>query len=61
MGKQRRYTLEQIINKLREVEVLIERWRRCYNTLILHSSLGYKPPAPATVLPRPAFMAYAEL
>jgi len=25
--------------------VIIERWRRHYNTIRPHSSLGYKPPA----------------
>jgi putative transposase len=26
--------------------VLAERWRKHYNTVPLHSSLGYRPPAP---------------
>jgi putative transposase len=29
-----------------EAKVLIEVWRRHYNTLLPHSSLGYQPPAP---------------
>lgn len=29
-----------------EAKVLIERWRREYNTLRPHSALGYRPPAP---------------
>ena len=36
---------------LHEVQVLIERWRRHYNTIRPHSSLGYRPPAPETILP----------
>jgi len=31
-----------------EAKVLIERWRKGYNTVQLHSSLGYRPPAPET-------------
>ena len=34
------------INTLREAEVLLEQWRRHYNTERPHSALGYKPPAP---------------
>ena len=33
-----------------EARVLTERWRIHYNTQRLHSSLGYKPPAPEAVL-----------
>ena len=35
---------------LLEAKVLIERWRVHCNTVRLHSSLGYRPPAPETVL-----------
>ena len=31
--------------------VLIEAWRRHYNTIRPHSSLGYQPPAPETTTP----------
>jgi WD40 repeat protein len=31
---------------LREVKIVIESWRRHYNTIRPHASLGYKPPAP---------------
>ena len=30
-------------------QVIIERWRREYNTFRPHSALGYRPPAPETV------------
>jgi hypothetical protein len=33
-----------------QFRVLTERWRIHYNTQRLHSSLGYKPPAPQAVL-----------
>ena len=37
----------EIFYSLKEVQVLAERWRVHYNTVRPHSSLGYKPPAPA--------------
>ncbi len=36
---------------LLEAKVLIERWRRHYNTARPHGSLGYRPPAPEAVQP----------
>ncbi len=36
----------EIFYTLFEAQVLIERWRKYYNTERPHSSLGYKPPAP---------------
>jgi transposase InsO family protein len=37
----------EIFYTLREAEVLIEEWRMTYNQVRPHSSLGYRPPAPA--------------
>ena len=34
-----------------EVRVLTERYRRTYNRIRPHSSLGYRPPAPEALLP----------
>jgi putative transposase len=34
-----------------EAKVLTEKWRRKYNTIRPHSSLGYNPPAPEAILP----------
>jgi len=48
----------EIFYSLEEAKVLIEAWRRHYNTVRPHSALGYRPPAPETVLhhrPVPAF------
>ncbi|NTZ43178.1 IS3 family transposase [Altererythrobacter sp. SALINAS58] len=39
----------EIFYSLTEAKVLIEAWRRHYNTVRPHSSLGYRPPAPETV------------
>ena len=36
----------EILYTLKEARVLIEMWRRRYNGLRPHSSLGYRPPAP---------------
>jgi hypothetical protein len=40
----------EIFFTLTEARVLIEAWRRHYNTIRPHSSLGYRPPAPETVV-----------
>ena len=39
----------EIFTTLQEANVLTELWRREYNQVRPHSSLGYKPPAPETV------------
>jgi putative transposase len=41
----------EIFYSLREAEVVIESWRRHYNTVRPHGALGYRPPAPEVVLP----------
>jgi transposase InsO family protein len=46
----------EIFFTLTEAKVLIEQWRREYNTIRPHSSLGYRPPAPEAVQPDPAFL-----
>ncbi len=43
----------EIFYSLKEAQVLIEMWRRQYNTIRPHSSLGYRPPAPAAVVVKP--------
>ena len=40
----------EIFTTLREAKALIEQWRREYNQVRPHSSLGYQPPAPEAVL-----------
>jgi transposase InsO family protein len=45
----------EIFYTLEEARVIIENWRRCYNEIRPHSSLGYRPPAPRVLMPaRPA-------
>jgi len=41
----------EIFYTLAEAKILIEAWRRHYNTVRPHSSLGYRPPAPETATP----------
>lgn len=41
----------EMFDTLLEAKVLIERWRKEYNTIRPHSSLNYRPPAPAAVQP----------
>jgi len=41
----------EIFYSLREAQILIEQWRRHYNTKRPHSALGYSPPAPEAVVP----------
>ena len=40
----------EIFYSLKEARVVIEKWRVAYNTVRPHSSLGYRPPAPLTIL-----------
>ena len=40
----------EIFTALEEAKVLIEQWRRDYNQVRPHSALGYRPPAPETIL-----------
>jgi transposase InsO family protein len=43
----------EIFTTLLEAKVLIESWRREYNQVRPHSSLGYRPPAPEAIQPVP--------
>ncbi len=41
----------EIFYGMKEAQIVIEQWRQHYNTVRPHSSLGYRPPAPKTILP----------
>jgi putative transposase len=41
----------EIFTTLLEAKVLVEAWRREYNEIRPHSSLGYRPPAPRVIMP----------
>ena len=70
----RRHTPEQINGKLRdeflngeifytapEAVVLVEQWRRLYNTVRPHSAWGGLPPAPEVVKPSSWFLRMPQL
>ncbi|MEO0427319.1 MAG: IS3 family transposase [Pseudomonadota bacterium] len=41
----------EIFFTLHGAQILIEQWRRHYNTVRPHSALGYRPPAPEAIIP----------
>ena len=41
----------EVFYSLREAQIVIENWRKHYNTKRPHSALGYRPPAPETIVP----------
>jgi putative transposase len=41
----------EIFYSLKEAQIVIEQWRKCYNTIRPHSALNYRPPAPPTFAP----------
>jgi len=41
----------EIFYSLKEAQIIIEEWRKHYNTKRPHSALGYRPPAPETIIP----------
>ena len=50
-GKMRDELLNgEIFYTLKEARVLIEIWRKEYNTIRPHSSLGYRPPVPEAIM-----------
>lgn len=42
----------EVFDTITEAQVITEHWRKQYNTIRPHSSLGYRPPAPETYFPR---------
>ena len=51
----------EIFHSLREAQVVIEGWRRHYNTVRPHASLGYRAPAPEVFVPALAARTAAPL
>ena len=50
-----------VFSTLLEVKVLTEQYRQTYSRIRLHRSLGYRPPAPETVLPLDPALSLAGL
>ncbi len=40
----------EILHTVKEVQILIEQWRREYSMLRPHNAPGYRPPAPVTIV-----------
>jgi putative transposase len=55
-----RRTDGEIFYSLAEARIVIESWRRHYNTERPHASLGYKPPAPEVFIPAVAARAASQ-
>jgi putative transposase len=51
----------EIFYSLKEAQVLIEQWRRHYNEVRPHSSLGYRPPAPQVIVPNSKINEYEDI
>ena len=51
----------EIFYSLKEAQIVIESWRRHYNAVRPHESLGYRPPAPEVLLPALAAWPSARL
>jgi transposase InsO family protein len=57
-GKMRDELLNgEIFDTILEPRVITEHWRKTYNTIRPHSSLGYRPPAPEVRYPHSLPMA----
>ncbi len=41
----------EIFYSIKEAQIIIEQWRRYYNTIRPHSALNYRPPAPESFVP----------
>lgn len=53
-GKMRNELLNtEIFYSIKEARIIIELWRVHYNTIRPHSALGYRPPAPETLIIKP--------
>jgi transposase InsO family protein len=50
----------EIFYTLAEAKIIVESWRRHFNTVRPHGSLGYKPPAPEVFIPAMAARATAQ-
>jgi putative transposase len=46
----------EIFYSLKEAQIVIEQWRKHYNTVRPHSALNYRPPAPQTFAPSVAHL-----
>jgi putative transposase len=47
----------EVFQTVLEARVPCDQWRRHYNAVRPHSSLGYRPPAPEAIVPWPGSVA----
>jgi transposase InsO family protein len=40
----------ELFYSIKEARIIIENWRRHYNTVRPHSALGFRPPAPESIV-----------
>lgn len=50
----------EIFYSLREAQIVIESWRRHFNAIRPHQSLGYRAPAPEVFVPALAAWPYSR-
>ena len=60
-GTARLKELERENGRLKLLTVLVEQWRRVYNTVRPHSACGGLPPAPEALKPSPWFLRMPQL
>ena len=41
----------EIFYSIKEAQIVIEQWRQHYNTIRPHDALGWRPPAPQSIVP----------
>ena len=41
----------EIFYSVKEAQIVIEEWRKHYNSVRPHTALGYRPPAPEVTIP----------
>jgi putative transposase len=46
--------VDPVLAERTEAQIVIEQWRKHYNMVRPHLSLGYRPPAPQTLNPFPS-------
>ena len=51
----------EIFYTLEELQVVTEQWRQHYNQVRPHSSIGYRPPAPETLIDNETISAMAKV
>ena len=51
----------EIFYNRKEARIVIEQWRQHYTTIRPHNALGYRPPAPKSIIPPSGSASSAKL